>query len=407
METNIMTDKENLQSSVKQYFKRLEFNEGLNLLLENCQTEDQKKRTKELIKKLEQKINLISSGNIKHTESDKSLSFSEYFYYQINKIIADALQILDQISSHNTDFIEDFDDFTISWDEIMTFKKRYVRKFFSQAIENKDYHKACEILLYNTDKQYLKDEIEIYIKQIQDLKTEFEKTGDINTFFFAINEILVKIFEIADKITSKSDDEKISFSLQSKEDFKQYFIRKTVKQKLKNRKYEEALRFLMKLADNKDIIAELGQKLKLYERIKKQKDEDKISSEEFYYAINRIVVDVLGLLDKITGTSDDDLNFLDELSSSLKFNLIDPNESNFIERKKFLAQNQVKNQSDPLLEAPFKQKGRGERLEKLYQQLSFYEQKEQKEKNPDRKAKINDIIQAIYYEIDKEENKKK
>jgi hypothetical protein len=410
MGTEINLNKEALKQAVKQQFKQLNFKKGIEILLENINDDKSKQDIADTLNTLQKLIDGIPTATIPIDKADDKqqlvdsadTSYNEKFYYKLNKIIVNTLKILDEITADKNSPSDIFDE-NFSWDEIMTFKNRHIRNFFDQKIQKLDYIKAAEILLFNADKTTQKDTIKKIINQFLEHKENFQKNADIDNFYFATNKTLADLLEIAAKITNIETSNALYLSEQTKENFKNKIVRQIVKEKLKNREYQQALNFLSKVSDNQQVKDDIAKIINDIKTIKNQLEKKEINADKYYYAINKSVINTLDILDKVTGSSEEDLEFWDELSSSLKFNLVDSDEILNSKRPKS-GIHKIKAQLDPM-QNKFTPKQAKKRIEKLYQQLSIYEQKEQKENNPEQKAKINEIIQAIYYEIEQEEKK--
>ena len=176
-------------------------------------------------------------------------------------------------------------------------------------------------------------------------------------------------------------------------------IREQIKKELLQHNYKKAINTALQNTDNQNIKTSLQNVLNKYEISVKELKNKQIDAQSFYYKMNEIVRDTLNNVDEIVGEPDDDWDFIDQLTSSLKFNLIESDdaqtsgEAAFAVRKKdgsvvfnFEVEDNEKDEN-------FKT------LEKLYKQLNYYEKKEQEEANPVEKEKLQDIIKAINIRI--------
>ena len=185
-------------------------------------------------------------------------------------------------------------------------------------------------------------------------------------------------------------------------------LRTEIKSRLKTRKYKEALEMALRNTDNEDIKDKLTKNLSYYSSLVEDLNEKKIDSNDFYYGINKIVADTLDAIDEIIGEPDNDWDFVDELTSSLKFNLVDREDE-----KKYTKQNVVMTKVDngkvsfeyeADLNDPSEENSSRRRIRKLYEQLNYYEEKLQQTQDTKEKAKLHSIIKAININIS-EENK--
>ncbi len=177
-------------------------------------------------------------------------------------------------------------------------------------------------------------------------------------------------------------------------------IRKQVKEHLKKREYKKALNFLEdNCSENDKVYNKLKNTIAKYNNIEKEFREENIDSTSYYYKMNQIVMETLDITDEIAGEpSEEDWDFIDELVSSLKFNLV---------KKENEKQDQLLEKTDKDAESSRKIKIRSEDKEKnikskilkLAEQLNKYEEKELNVDNHHKKAKYRDIIDAINNQI--------
>jgi hypothetical protein len=182
-------------------------------------------------------------------------------------------------------------------------------------------------------------------------------------------------------------------------------IREKIKEKLKKLEYKEAINTALKYCDNENDKIRLQKNLDKLNNIYDQLKNKQISNEKFYYSINNIVSDFLEIVDDIVGEPDDNWEFFDELSSSLKFNLVNQADEDYSSQDVVFAFNldgkivfdyeNEKIANDPKIV----------KLKKLYQQLSYYEEQMKQSNNEDEKAKFRSIIKAIEQRISEEGEK--
>ena len=176
-------------------------------------------------------------------------------------------------------------------------------------------------------------------------------------------------------------------------------IRKRIKEHLKNREYGEALNFLQNNCNKKETKDKLNNILRNYKQLEQKSNQSSIDATSYYYSINQVVMDTLDVTDEIIGEQDEDWDFIDDLVSSLKFNLLEPDQTN--SNVSF-----VKNQStedcittQKQTESSAKEVSVNEKIVQLEKQLSKYEKLESSAKTDEEKTKYRDIIEAINSQI--------
>lgn len=175
-------------------------------------------------------------------------------------------------------------------------------------------------------------------------------------------------------------------------------IRKQVKEHLKKREYKKALNFLEdNCSENNKAYNKLKNIIAEYNNIERQFSKENIDSTSYYYKMNQIVMDTLDITDEIAGEpSEEDWDFIDELVSSLKFNLV---------KKENQKQDQLLKKADKDAESSHKirsedkEKNIKSKILKLAEQLNKYEELELNVDNHHQKAKYRDIIDAINNQI--------
>lgn len=175
-------------------------------------------------------------------------------------------------------------------------------------------------------------------------------------------------------------------------------IRKQIKEHLKNREYSEALNFLQNNCNKEETQQKVNSLMSNYKSIEQEMNTSSIDTTAYYYRINQVVMDTLDIADEIIGEPDEDWDFIDDLVSSLKFNLVDQTDieeassevSFFEDDNASHMQNRVPQQT---------QVDVNERISSLSKQLSKYEKLEQQAEKSEEKAKYRDIIEAINSQI--------
>ncbi len=185
-------------------------------------------------------------------------------------------------------------------------------------------------------------------------------------------------------------------------------LRTEIKSRLKTRKYREALEMALRNTEDQNIKDKLNKNLNYYSSLVEQLNEKKIDNSDFYYGINKIVAETLDAVDEIIGEPDDDWDFVDELTSSLKFNLVaQDDEQNYTKQHVVMTKvdnGKVSFEYEPDLNDGSEQNRSRLRIRKLYEQLNYYEQKLQETEDTKEQAKLSSIIKAININIS-EENK--
>jgi len=173
-------------------------------------------------------------------------------------------------------------------------------------------------------------------------------------------------------------------------------LRDTIKEEFLNHNFKNAIKEALKHASDKDIKNNLHQQLNEIDAIKERLKKREISNEDYYYGMNKIVMETLSAIDNIVGDTDEDWDFIDELTSSLKYNLVDQDESDIYNSQVEIVK--TKEDGKVVFEFEMDKKEKGENFEllkKLYQELNYYERKEEETENTEEKEKIHNIIDAI------------
>ena len=176
-------------------------------------------------------------------------------------------------------------------------------------------------------------------------------------------------------------------------------IRKTVKNHLKNRDYKKAIEYLDSYTNSESVRTKISIKLSEYTVLEQKFDKNLIDNKSFFYGINKVVLDVLDITDEITGEPEDDWDFIDELNSTLKFNLIENPQKNNM-------QHRITDESADVIEKNLteaeiieQEKELKDIIRKLIGQLHKYEELELSSKNDEEKKKYHDIIEGINSQI--------
>lgn len=175
-------------------------------------------------------------------------------------------------------------------------------------------------------------------------------------------------------------------------------IRQEIKKHLKQREYVKAINFLQNNCNKEETKHKLNSVLKNYQHIEKEMNQSSIDSTAYYYKINQVVMDTLDLTDEIVGSTDEDWDFIDDLVSSLKFNLIDIEQKEDNEQmlennlNKASSINQYSTQSEIIDDINSK-------ISLLSKQLEKYENLSQNAKSSEEVVKYQSIIQAINSQI--------
>lgn len=177
-------------------------------------------------------------------------------------------------------------------------------------------------------------------------------------------------------------------------------LRKKIKGEILNHNYQTAIKIALNQTKNQEIKNKLNEQINKLENIQKKLKNKEIDNESFYYGINEIVMETLNAVDTITGEPDDDWDFIDELTSSLKYNLVNQDNSEIYNSQVEIAQ--VKDGGEVVFENEFDENDKDnsfDTIKKLYQQLDYYEKKENETDDAAKKEEIRNIINAIKIRI--------
>lgn len=173
-------------------------------------------------------------------------------------------------------------------------------------------------------------------------------------------------------------------------------LREEIKKEFLNHNYKSAIELTLEKTSDQEIKKKINKQINKLENIQKSLKNKEIDNESFYYGINEIVMEVLNTVDTITGEPDDDWDFIDELTSSLKYNLVDQDESEIYNSQVEMAK--VQDDGKVVFEYELNEKDKDnsfDTLKKLYQQLNYYEKKESETDDAAKKDEIRNIIDAI------------
>lgn len=173
-------------------------------------------------------------------------------------------------------------------------------------------------------------------------------------------------------------------------------LREEIKKEFLNHNYKSAIELTLEQTSDQETKKKINKQINKLENIQKSLKNKEIDNESFYYGINEIVMEVLNTVDTITGEPDDDWDFIDELTSSLKYNLVDQDESEIYNSQVEMAK--VQDDGKVVFEYELNEKDKDnsfDTLKKLYQQLNYYEKKESETDDAAKKDEIRNIIDAI------------
>ena len=176
-------------------------------------------------------------------------------------------------------------------------------------------------------------------------------------------------------------------------------IRQTVKHFLKNRNYKEAIEYLDRYTNNETVKYKISIKLSEYAVLEQKFVENQIDNKSFFYGINKVVLDVLDITDEITGELDNDWDFIDELNSTLKFNLVDNPKKEEIRQSITKEGKDVLNKQLSETEIIEEEKRLKDTIRVLISQLHKYEEMELSTEIPSEKKKYHEIIEGINSQI--------
>ncbi len=177
-------------------------------------------------------------------------------------------------------------------------------------------------------------------------------------------------------------------------------IRQQIKEHLRKREYNEALNFLDDNCQRPETKAKLSNIKQKFQNIENEMNKSSIDNTAYYYEINQVVMDTLDITDEIVGAQDEDWDFIDELVSSLKFNLVAQDKEikdspSFFEKKSTASEFEATSQGNTTAET-------SEIMSKivlLTKQLNKYEEKELNTTDSEEKAKLRNIIDALNSQI--------
>lgn len=183
-------------------------------------------------------------------------------------------------------------------------------------------------------------------------------------------------------------------------------IRKVVKLHLKNRDYVKAIESLEPFAADTQLKKKIHNNLSAYQNLEKELNSSNIDNTSFFYGINKMVLDILDITDEITGNTDNDWDFIDELNSTLKFNLVDSPNSSFIVQEEKHTINDIESSNTQKIESQDNELKRKkeekiikDNIRKLITQLHKYEEIELTTPDAEEKKKYRSIIEAINSQI--------
>ena len=174
-------------------------------------------------------------------------------------------------------------------------------------------------------------------------------------------------------------------------------IRFVVKQYLRNRDYKKAFEYLDSYSSDEKISSKILSNKSKYFSLQKEFQGKKIDNRKYFYGVSKVVMEMLDIVDEIEGKSDDDWDFIDELNSSLKFNLleeqIDPSNQQNVEQNdysnKAFSDEEIKKEELKLKEI----------IRDLISQLHKYEELELLSEADEQKKKYHDIKEGINSQI--------
>lgn len=177
-------------------------------------------------------------------------------------------------------------------------------------------------------------------------------------------------------------------------------IRHNVKLYLRNRDYKKAIEYLDTCADSDKVKSKISNNMTEYKSLEKQFNKSQIDNRSFFYGVNKVVMDILDIIDEITGEPENDWDFIDELNSTLKFNLVDAPENGMKQQEQMqdtadtldisqMSQFELKEQEIKLKDI----------IRKLINQLHKYEEMELSATDEEEKKRFHAIIEGINSQI--------
>ncbi|MBN2891658.1 MAG: hypothetical protein JXL97_07315 [Bacteroidales bacterium] len=177
-------------------------------------------------------------------------------------------------------------------------------------------------------------------------------------------------------------------------------IRQNVKLYLKNRDYKKAIEYLDTHAETENVKNKISTNLSEYKTLEQKLNKSQIDNKSFFYGVNKVVMDILDIIDEITGEPENDWDFIDELNSTLKFNLVDAPENGMKQQqdlhensnnfdKIHLKKEDIKDQEISLKDT----------IRKLINQLHKYEEMEISATDAEERKRYHDIIDGINSQI--------
>lgn len=161
-----------------------------------------------------------------------------------------------------------------------------------------------------------------------------------------------------------------------------------IKDLLKNGKIKDALEHLNIFAQNEQLIEKVNHNIIKINSIESDLYENKIDFSEYTQRYSKVVLSILDITDSITGSSDFDIDFIDEIKSSLKFKTKNIESITIQNQQTTISNVQISNIE--VLKS---------NILKLTEQLHKYEDAEKLTQDPKEIRKYRDISEALKNQI--------
>ncbi len=182
-------------------------------------------------------------------------------------------------------------------------------------------------------------------------------------------------------------------------------IRNTVKVLLRNRDYKKAIEYLSNYAENDKVKHKISNNLSEYNNLESRFNTSQIDNQSYFYAVNKFVVNILEITDEIVGVKDDDWDFIDEMSSNLKFNLVEESQqmqteiNQMIDKELFLDLNETSAKQLDFSKVKEQEKNLKDVIRKLSYLMHKYEELKLSAKTKEEEKKYHDIIEGINSQV--------
>jgi len=162
-----------------------------------------------------------------------------------------------------------------------------------------------------------------------------------------------------------------------------------IKDLLKNGKITDALDYLNNFAQNEQLKEKVNHNIVKVNNIESDLFENRIDFTEYTQRFSKVILSILDITDSITGDYDIDIDFIDEIKSSLKF------------KSKNIENVTIQNQQSVALnnQQPTNIESLKLNILKLTEQLHKYEDAEKLTQDPREIIKYRDISEALKNQI--------